>query len=73
MSLFISSLGFEHGDGTFWVADKLGILLGSLGSAPAAFARDRALRRVASSPQVGLGVASNTSGRTGVDRRSGAA
>ena len=36
MSLFIASLAFEHGDGTYWVADKLGILLGSLASAAAA-------------------------------------
>ena len=36
MSLFIASLAFEHGDGTYWVADKLGILLGSLASALAA-------------------------------------
>ncbi|MYD43873.1 MAG: Na+/H+ antiporter NhaA [Gammaproteobacteria bacterium] len=36
MSLFIASLAFEHGDGTYWVADKLGILLGSLASAVAA-------------------------------------
>ena len=33
MSLFIASLAFEHSDGTFWVVDKLGILLGSLASA----------------------------------------
>ena len=38
MSLFIASLAFEHGDGTYWVADKLGILLGSLASAMAAAA-----------------------------------
>ena len=36
MSLFIASLAFEHGDGTYWVADKLGILLGSMASAAAA-------------------------------------
>ena len=33
MSLFIAGLAFEHGDGTYWAADKLGILLGSLASA----------------------------------------
>ena len=36
MSLFIAGLAFEHGDGTYWAADKLGILLGSLASAAAA-------------------------------------
>ncbi len=36
MSLFIASLAFEHGDGAYWAADKLGILLGSLASAAAA-------------------------------------
>lgn len=36
MSLFIAGLAFEHGDGTHWAADKLGILLGSLASAAAA-------------------------------------
>ena len=33
MSLFMASLAFEHADGSFWAADKLGILLGSLASA----------------------------------------
>ena len=36
MSLFIAGLAFEHGDGTYWAADKLGILIGSLASAAAA-------------------------------------
>lgn len=36
MSLFIAGLAFEHGDGAFWAADKLGILLGSLASAAVA-------------------------------------
>ena len=38
MSLFIAGLAFEHGDGAFWAADKLGILLGSLASALVGFA-----------------------------------
>ena len=38
MSLFIAGLAFEHGEGTFWAADKLGILLGSLASAAVGFA-----------------------------------
>ena len=33
MSLFMASLAFEHADGSFWDADKLGILVGSLASA----------------------------------------
>ena len=33
MSLFMASLAFEHVDGTYWAADKLGILIGSLASA----------------------------------------
>jgi len=33
MSLFIAGLAFEHADGSFWAADKLGILLGSAASA----------------------------------------
>lgn len=33
MSLFIAGLAFEHGDGSYWAADKLGILIGSLASA----------------------------------------
>ena len=37
MSLFIAGLAFEHGDGTYWAADKLGILLGSLASAAVGF------------------------------------
>ena len=36
MSLFIAGLAFEHGEGTYWAADKLGILLGSLASAAVA-------------------------------------
>ena len=36
MSLFIAGLAFEHGDGAYWAADKLGILLGSLASAAVA-------------------------------------
>ena len=36
MSLFIAGFAFEHGDGTYWAADKLGILLGSLASAAVA-------------------------------------
>ena len=38
MSLFIAGLAFEHGEGTFWAAEKLGILLGSLASAAVGFA-----------------------------------
>ncbi|MYC53480.1 MAG: Na+/H+ antiporter NhaA [Gammaproteobacteria bacterium] len=38
MSLFIASLAFEHADGSFWAADKLGILLGSAASAVVGFA-----------------------------------
>lgn len=33
MSLFMASLAFEHADGSYWFADKLGILLGSAASA----------------------------------------
>ena len=33
MSLFMASLAFEHADGSFWAADKLGILMGSIASA----------------------------------------
>ena len=33
MSLFIAGLAFEHADGSFWAADRLGILLGSGASA----------------------------------------
>ena len=52
MSLFIAGLAFQHGDGTHWAADKLGILLGSLASASAgavllhaSLPRNRDLRR----------------------------
>lgn len=38
MSLFIASLAFEHADGSFWAADKLGILVGSAASAVVGFA-----------------------------------
>jgi NhaA family Na+:H+ antiporter len=37
MSLFIAGLAFEHGSGEFFSADRLGILLGSVLSAVAAF------------------------------------
>ncbi len=33
MSLFMASLVFEHADGSFWAADKLGILMGAIASA----------------------------------------
>ncbi len=38
MSLFIAGLAFEHADGTYWFADKLGILLGSLAAALVGYA-----------------------------------
>ena len=37
MSLFIAGLAFEHGSGTYYSGDRLGILLGSLLSALAAY------------------------------------
>ena len=37
MSLFIAGLAFEHADATYWFADKLGILLGSLAAALVGF------------------------------------
>ena len=37
MSLFIAGLAFEHGSGDYFAGDRLGILLGSLASAVAAF------------------------------------
>lgn len=38
MSLFIAGLAFEHADGSYWAADKLGILMGSAASALVGFA-----------------------------------
>jgi NhaA family Na+:H+ antiporter len=37
MSLFIAGLAFEHGSGDYFAADRLGILVGSLAAAIAAF------------------------------------
>ena len=37
MSLFIAGLAFEHGGGEYFFGDRLGILVGSLLSAAAAF------------------------------------
>lgn len=37
MSLFIAGLAFEHGSGAYFSADRLGVLLGSILSAAAAF------------------------------------
>jgi NhaA family Na+:H+ antiporter len=38
MSLFIAGLAFEHGSGDYFSGDRLGILLGSILSALAAYA-----------------------------------
>jgi NhaA family Na+:H+ antiporter len=37
MSLFIAGLAFEHGSGDYFGGDRLGILLGSILSAIAAY------------------------------------
>ena len=37
MSLFIAGLAFEHGSGDYFAGDRLGILIGSIASAVAAF------------------------------------
>ncbi len=37
MSLFIAGLAFEHGSGNYFVGDRLGILVGSIASALAAY------------------------------------
>jgi NhaA family Na+:H+ antiporter len=37
MSLFIAGLAFEHGSGAYFVGDRLGILVGSVLAAIAAF------------------------------------
>ena len=37
MSLFIAGLAFEHGSGAYYSGDRLGILVGSLLSALAAY------------------------------------
>jgi NhaA family Na+:H+ antiporter len=38
MSLFIAGLAFEHGSGEYFAGDRLGILVGSVLSAIAAYA-----------------------------------
>ncbi len=38
MSLFIAGLAFEHGSGEYYGLDRLGILVGSILSALAAYA-----------------------------------